>query len=182
MNPCQTPKEIWETYGNKEKLFIEHIFPVTPWLTGIVYPGVKCVVFAYCDRGISCWKEFADFLRRSFPDLESLFLQQTYTGRKCKEAEEKHFLDFFYDPWLLHIWIYDHRSGFIDDARIVPDGKVRVLLWENNCGCGYDPVRNERCPHELLKEEMERLVFFCQRKPSAKGQFRTLTSKDLLQQ
>jgi hypothetical protein len=145
--------KIWNMYNTSEKAFVKYIFPYSPWKLDKVYSDIKCIWFEYCDRGIKCWKKFSEFLKTCFPNLRSVILCQNYSYSKCgDELEETHFLDFFYDPWLSHIWIEDCQTSFIKKERTITDNLTRVLnsgyICETVSDCAVDESYN--CQHRYL--------------------------------
>lgn len=69
-------------------------------LTTNVYPEIKCLIIDIY-RGVNCWSIFGKYIKKCFPNLEMLFVNQAYTF--CQNPG--HFLDFMNDPWLKKIFI-----------------------------------------------------------------------------
>jgi hypothetical protein len=70
------PIKIWTSYKKEERCCVRYIFPQTKWRNDIWYNHIKVINFNYLDRGIYCYKQFNYFLKKSFPNLEALFLHQ----------------------------------------------------------------------------------------------------------
>jgi len=92
-----------------------------PWCENIPYKdskgpylSIKNLEFEYIDRGIKSFSLFASDIRRMFPNIETLFLEQNYSW----EASVNNFYDFIIDIFssntLKRFIMIDSQSEFIE--------------------------------------------------------------------
>lgn len=156
-----SPREIFDMYSSEEKYIVDWIWPVVKWRECISYQKIKCLYFSMVDRGIECWKLFNEFLHRSFPNLQSLILEQDYTSVEiCNEALKKqHFTDFFNDPWLKDIIISVQQLGdrLFSYPYTPPENCLRVFHCDDMCskcwpGSDYCDLKAQMCMMPCSRE------------------------------
>lgn len=126
------PLDIWNSYQETERAYVDYIFPTEEkWRTDVVIPEIHVIYFSFCDRGIDCWRAFNLFLKRSFPHLKALILQQSWTADP-HEKEVEEIKEFMEDPWLQFIWI-DQSCGSYGRWREIRLGYTRVLHTMQTC-------------------------------------------------
>jgi len=127
-----------------ERAFVNAIFPNNSWRTDICFPSIKIIYFEFCDRGIPCWKKFNIFLKHVFPNLEGLFLSQSwifshlhddvnnsYKFEDSKEANnivDAEIAEFLKDSWLKYIYIRQSTDSSINICDI-SDNKIRIFPY-----------------------------------------------------
>jgi hypothetical protein len=123
----------------------------TSYVTRTVYPQIKCLILKIY-RGVCCWISFNKWLKVSFPNLEMLFISQSYTY--CEN--EENFLNFMNDPWLKKVFIYT-----IQDSYTFKNTLTRVF---HNCRC-KNPIWN--CESRWLAHNISKVVKSCDIDPSS---------------
>jgi hypothetical protein len=142
------PNIILLSYKKSERAKVNDIFPnINRWRNDIKYVNIKIIFFEYCDRGIDCWKGFNNFLKNVFPNLEVLFLHQSWTYdnthnfdysdpniyKITDQIEQQEFFEFMDDTWLKVIWIKQESNQFPNHNDIQSE-HIRVM-YKNNSMC-----------------------------------------------
>ena len=147
------PNNILLSYSKIERAKVEEIWPSgNRWNNDIKYPNIKLIFFKYCDRGISCWKEFNIFLKNVFPNLEVIFLNQSWTydnthslsDNEISDIEKKELYEFMDDKWLKIIWIMQECNSISGYNDIISEN-IRVFHTNRNCieYCGDQQCYND---------------------------------------
>lgn len=145
-----SPEDIWDLYNPNERAAVKYLGSSwAKWRNDVNYPEVKCLVLCDCDRGIPCWKEFGEFLRRVFPNLQSLMLSQNYSYG-CND-EKEHFQQFFNEEWLHYVWINTISNDF---GCSTVHGKDFVRVIESPCNCDETRKDPDDCNHNYEKIEI----------------------------
>lgn len=143
--------KIWRKYSAEERAIIEYICPKSEWRTDVRYPHIKCLVFESVDRGIYCWDSFRDFLKRAFPNLQSLFLSQNYSF----EREVPKIIKFLKDDWLEHIIICDQQTTGITCLNQF-EGKMRLIM---TAYCTCETTKEHLCAHSLFSFDWREFLY-----------------------
>ena len=144
----EIPNIITLSYAETERAKVKYIFPnVNRWRTDIKYNNIKLIFFETCDRGIDCWKEFNNFLKIVFPNLEVLFLHQSWTydnthaldysdqdiNKITNQIKQNELSDFMNDKWLKVIWIKQESDQF-PNYNDTQSEYIRVM-YKNRSEC-----------------------------------------------
>jgi hypothetical protein len=103
--------KINELYKDNQICYIDNeIWSTAKWKKEEVYIDIKLTYFAAFDRGVGNWNEFDDYLKYTFPNLETLILNQNYTITTIFEP-----LEFITNSWIKNILIFDSQTSCLND-------------------------------------------------------------------
>jgi hypothetical protein len=104
--------DINKNYKKSEICYIGHeIWSSSIFKKDTIYNNIKLIYFASFDRGVGNWTELNDYLKFSFPNLETLVLNENYSS--LIEA-----LKFITNSWIKNILVFDSQTTHTNEEII----------------------------------------------------------------
>ena len=104
--------EINKNYKKGEICFVENeVWSTSIFKKDMIYDEIKLIYFEYFDRGVRNWKDLNDYLKFSFPNLETLILNENFSS--LIQA-----LEFINNNWIKNILIFDSQTTHLNQDII----------------------------------------------------------------